>query len=88
MSEYRVEKKEKRVQRSYSYVALKSPDEIYYLMASIFKACKGTGGKRENHPHWSKLASAGAARLSVKAGHGSGKKPDVAHLFFDNIIKP
>ncbi len=90
MSEHRVKKKEKKIQRSYSYFALKSPDEIYYQMASIFKASKGGGQNKEwgNHPHWSDFLSAGAVRLLVKAGKRSGKKPDMAHFFLDNIIKP
>ena len=69
MSEHRVKREEKMIQKSYSYFALKSPDEIYYQMASIFKACKRTGksGERGIHPHWSNLSSAGVARLTVKA---------------------
>ena len=89
MSEQRVEKEEKRIQDSYSYFALKSPDEIYYLMASIFKACKGMGKNNEwrNHPHWSRFDSAGAVRLSLQAGKSPGQKPDMAHFFLDNLVK-
>lgn len=38
MSKLKVEKKRKSFDSSISYFALKSQDEIYYQMASIFKA--------------------------------------------------
>ncbi len=38
MSKFKVGKKRKNLESSISYVALKSQDEIYYQMASIFKA--------------------------------------------------
>lgn len=88
MSEYRVIKEGKPIQRSYAYFGLKSPDEVYYLMASIFTAGKGMGTTQKDRPRWPFLVSAGADRLSVKAGKDPGQKPDVAHFFLDNIIKP
>ncbi len=87
MSELRI--KEKKTQGSCSYFALKSPDEIIYQMASIFKATKGMGldDLLKNRPCWPGIKPAGAAGLSVEPGKGSGQKPDVAHFFLDNIIK-
>lgn len=38
MSKFKVGKKMNSLESSISYVALKSQDEIYYQMASIFKA--------------------------------------------------